>query len=100
MPAKGQLFVVSGPSGVGKGTLVDMVLARLDNIALSISATTRLPRSGEAQGVNYYFLDDEQFDTLVASGGFLEWATVYDRRYGTLMSEVERVLSQGQYLIL
>ena len=100
MSVRGQLFVISGPSGVGKGPLVNMLLERVDGIALSISATTRPPRSGDQEGVDYYFLDDEQFDALLANDGFLEWANVHGRRYGTLLAEVERILDLGQDLIL
>ena len=97
---KGTLFVISGPSGVGKGTLVLHVLERLKTIALSVSATTRPPRPDETDGISYHFLSKEQFEEIIEQGGFLEWAVVYDNRYGTLKEEVERHLNAGQDLIL
>ncbi|MDR3135942.1 MAG: guanylate kinase [Coriobacteriales bacterium] len=100
MSTKGHLFVISGPSGVGKGTLVEKLLQRQKGIALSVSATTRPPRAGDRDGVTYHFLSDAQFDMLIAADGFLEWAEVHGWRYGTLVSEVERILASGQDLIL
>ncbi|MDR2672510.1 MAG: guanylate kinase [Coriobacteriales bacterium] len=100
MHTKGNLFIISGPSGAGKGTLVDAVVKRLDNIVVSVSATTRLPRLGDVPGESYHFLDDQEFDELARNGGFLEWATIHGRRYGTLVSEVQRILDAGQDLIL
>ena len=97
---KGTLFIVSGPSGAGKGTLVSLVLKHLDAIDLSVSATTRAPRTGETDGVSYRFLSDEQFDKAIADGCFLEWAHIHGARYGTLTNEVERVLASGRDLIL
>lgn len=91
----GELFVVSGPSGVGKGTLLAQVLPRLDNIQLSISATTRAPRAGEIDGREYFFLTDAEFDELVRSDGLLEWAKVHTARYGTPKAPVLEALSQG-----
>ncbi|MDR2105987.1 MAG: guanylate kinase, partial [Coriobacteriales bacterium] len=79
----GNLYVVSGPSGVGKGTLLSSALQRLGSVWLSISATTRAPREGEADGVQYFFISDEEFDRLIAVDGLLEWATVHGERYGT-----------------
>ncbi|MDO4437043.1 MAG: guanylate kinase [Coriobacteriaceae bacterium] len=95
-----KLFVISGPSGAGKGTLVARVRAQMPNLGLTVSATTREPRAGEMDGVNYYFLTDEEFTARVEAGDFVEWAQVHDHRYGTLASEVERNLSTGQSLIL
>jgi guanylate kinase len=96
----GNLYVVSGPSGAGKGTLLALVTRRLDRVWLSVSATTRSPRKGEVEGVQYFFLSDEEFDDLIAVDGLLEWATVHGERYGTVRGEVERRLDQGMDVIL
>ena len=97
---KGNLFVISGPSGAGKGTLVASLLQKMPDVWVSVSATTRSPRSGEVDGVNYYFLDNAEFDAIVSEGGFLEWASVHDNKYGTLRSKVEEHIAQGQQVIL
>lgn len=99
MNRTGTVFVISGPSGAGKGTLVREAMKRLD-IHLSVSATTRKPRPGEVDGREYRFLSDEEFDTLVAEGAFLEWKEVYGSRYGTLKSEVEKAAASGRDVIL
>jgi guanylate kinase len=95
-----KLFVISGPSGAGKGTLVARVREQMPGLGLTVSATTRSPRAGEVDGVNYYFLTDDDFSARVEAGDFIEWAQVHDHRYGTLASEVDRNLSTGQSLIL
>ncbi|MDO4537186.1 MAG: guanylate kinase [Coriobacteriales bacterium] len=95
-----RLFVVSGPAGVGKGTLVARVKAMRPNLSLPVSATTRLPRPGEIDGVAYHFLTDEEFTHSVEHGDFLEWAQVHDHRYGTLKSEVDSSLARGESVIL
>lgn len=95
-----KLFVISGPSGAGKGTLVARVREQMSNLGLTVSATTRAPRAGEVDGVNYYFLTDDEFSERIEAGEFIEWAQVHDHRYGTLASEVERNLATGQSLIL
>ncbi|WP_085830462.1 guanylate kinase [Collinsella vaginalis] len=95
-----KLFVISGPSGAGKGTLVAQVRERLPHLGLAVSATTRAPRAGEIDGVTYHFLTDDEFTRRVDNGDFLEWAQVHDHRYGTLVSEVERNLDAGRSLIL
>ena len=77
-----------------------MLRERLDCLGLTVSATTREPRPGEVEGTSYYFMDDDEFDRLVEGGEFLEWAWVHDHRYGTLASEVERVVSGGLSVIL
>lgn len=92
--------MVSGPAGVGKGTLVSRVREARPSIGLTVSATTRDPRPGEVEGVSYYFLSDAEFDERVANGEFLEWAQVHDHRYGTLRSEVSRCLDRGDSVIL
>ncbi|HJB54990.1 MAG TPA: guanylate kinase [Candidatus Olsenella avistercoris] len=100
MSRRARTFVVSGPSGVGKGTLVAMLRERLDCLGLTVSATTRKPRPGEVEGTSYYFMDDDEFDRLVEGGEFLEWAWVHGHRYGTLRREVERVTGRGLSVIL
>lgn len=96
----GNLFVISGPSGAGKGTLVALLIAALDDAQLSISATTRTPREGEQQGKSYYFLDDEEFDRRIAAGDFLEWAQYSGNYYGTPKSAVLEQLERGKQVIL
>jgi guanylate kinase len=97
---KGRLFVVSGPSGAGKGTLVKELMRRYPHLRLSISATTRKPRPGEQEGREYFFLSEEEFQRCVAEGAFLEWAEVYGNRYGTFAEQVERELRAGYDLVL
>lgn len=95
-----RLFVVSGPAGVGKGTLVTRVRAKRPSLGLPVSATTRNPRPGEVDGVSYHFISDEEFSARVERGEFLEWAQVHDHRYGTLKSEVDACLERGESVIL
>jgi len=95
-----KVFVITGPSGVGKGTLISTLLERVPGLELSISATTREPREGEADGRDYHFLTLEQFDQRVAAEDFLEFATYSGNRYGTLRSEVRRRLEEGQSVVL
>jgi guanylate kinase len=95
----GSLFVVAGPSGAGKGTLIKEVMKDHD-LQLSVSATTREPRHGEVDGRDYIFLSDEEFESLAARGAFLEWKEVFGRRYGTLAGEVEAALASGRDVIL
>ena len=75
-----KLFVISGPSGAGKGTLVARVREQMPNLGLTVSATTRAPRAGEVDGVNYYFLTDDEFSARIEAGEFIEWAQVHDHR--------------------
>jgi guanylate kinase len=96
----GQVFVITGPSGVGKGTLIRALLDRIPCLELSVSATTRQPRSGERDGVAYHFLTPEQFDQRIAAGDFLEYATYSGNRYGTLRSELDRRRSAGVPIVL
>ncbi len=100
MARTARLFVVSGPSGVGKGTLVALLREKRPSLGLTVSATTREPRAGEVDGQSYYFLTEDEFSAKVEAGEFLEWAVVHGHRYGTLKSEVERNLAQGQSLVL
>ena len=99
-PDRGVLFVVSGPSGVGKSTLIATAMEDIADLAFSVSATTRAPRGAEVDGVDYHFLTREAFGEKVASGAFLEHATVYEHAYGTLREPTEEALSGGSSLIL
>ena len=83
-----EVFVITGPSGVGKGTVIRGLLERMPRLELSVSATTRRPRPGERDGLDYHFLTEEEFDRRVAAGEFLEHASYSGRRYGTLRSEL------------
>jgi guanylate kinase len=94
------VFVITGPSGVGKGTLIRGLLAQVPELELSVSATTRAPRPGERAGVDYHFLTPEEFERRVQAGDFLEHATYSGNRYGTLRSEVERRLAAGHPVVL
>lgn len=99
-PTRGRLTVLTGPSGVGKGTLVAALLRRHPRLWLSVSATTRAPRSGEVDGQHYFFLSREQFDARLAEGGLLEWAEFAGNRYGTPRSAVEEHLAAGKPVLL
>lgn len=94
------LVVLSGPGGVGKGTVVRALRERYPNVAVSVSATTREPRPGEVDGVAYHFLTADEFDELVSADGFLEWAQFAGQRYGTPWSSVSQPLSQGRTVVL
>jgi len=95
-----KVFVITGPSGVGKGTLIRELLSRVPDLELSVSATTRAPREGEIEGRDYHFLTPEQFEQRVEEKDFLEFATYSGNRYGTLRSEVERCLEHGRSVVL
>lgn len=97
---KGLLIVVSGPSGAGKGTICDALRERFANIHYSISMTTRDPRPGETDGVNYYFSTNEKFEALLRDDAFLEHARVYDHYYGTPKKYVYDMLAQGNHIML
>ena len=96
----GRLFLITGPSGVGKGTLVAALLQRHPEIWLSISATTRAPRSGEVDGQHYFFLERAAFEAKVAQGGLLEWAEFAGNCYGTPRQPVEQQLAAGRPVLL
>jgi guanylate kinase len=95
-----KVFVITGPSGVGKGTLISELLRRVPDLELSVSATTRPPREGEVDGRDYHFLSPEEFDRRIAAEDFLEFATYSGNRYGTLRSEVRRRLDAGHSVVL
>jgi guanylate kinase len=95
-----RVFVITGPSGVGKGTLIRLLRERVPDLALSVSATTRAPRPGEEDGVDYHFLTDAEFARRVEAGEFVEWAEYSGRRYGTLRSELQRELDAGHPVVL
>jgi guanylate kinase len=95
-----KVFVITGPSGVGKGTLIAELLRRVPGLELSISATTRDPRDGELDGRDYHFLTPEQFDERIEEDDFLEFATYSGHRYGTLRSEVRSRLDAGRSVVL
>lgn len=97
---KGHLYVISGPSGAGKGTICNEILKRDKRAVLSISMTTREARSGEEEGKHYYFTTKEEFETLVRRDGFLEYANVFGNLYGTPRFQVEQLLSEGKNVIL
>lgn len=97
---KGLLLVVSGPSGAGKGTICKALLNKNDQIKLSVSATTRKPRNGEVHGVNYFFIEKEEFTKMVENGEFLEHAQIYDNFYGTPKAAIIESLEKGQDVIL
>jgi len=95
-----KVFVITGPSGVGKGTLIRGLRERMPELELSVSATTRRPRPGEHDGVDYHFLSPEEFESRVAAGEFVEHATYSHNRYGTLRSDLEHRLRAGSPVVL
>lgn len=99
MMSKGTLFIVSGPSGCGKGTVLAEILKQ-DNVYYSVSATTRTPRPGEVNGVNYHFLSKDEFEKLIENGGMLEYANYCGNYYGTPKKPVEDMLAEGKNVIL
>jgi guanylate kinase len=100
MRSVAKVFVITGPSGVGKGTLIRRLLERVPGLELSVSATTRAPREGEVDERDYHFLTPGEFDRRARAGEFLEHATYSGHRYGTLRSEVERRLAEGTSVVL
>jgi guanylate kinase len=100
VPAVARVFVITGPSGVGKGTLIRGLMERQPDLELSVSATTRAPRPGEVDGVDYHFLSREDFDRRVREGDFVEHADYAGRSYGTLRSELDRRVRAGVPVVL
>lgn len=98
--SKGFLLVISGPSGSGKGTVCKKLLERNGKLVFSISATTRRPRKGEIDGINYFFIDDEKFDEMIRNNEFLEYAYVHGNRYGTPVKFVTEQIQNGEIVIL
>ena len=100
MNKKGTLFVITGPSGAGKGTVLKQVIQSLEGLYFSVSATTRKPREGEVDGVHYHFLTKERFEELIEKDRFLEYARYAENYYGTPLDPVEEHLEQGHDVIL
>lgn len=96
----GRLFVLSGPAGAGKGAVLTEVFRHIDNLVYSVSCTTRSPRPGEVDGVNYFFMSEEDFLETVAQGKLLEWAKVHGYYYGTRRETVEKLLDTGTDVLL
>ena len=97
---KGILFILSGPSGAGKGTLRERLFRMLDGLSFSVSCTTRAPRPGETDGVDYRFVAEEEFLRRRDAGDFLEWADVHGHFYGTLTADVKKALDDGRDILL
>ena len=100
MSGAGQLFIIAAPSGAGKTSLVRALLESLDDVTVSVSHTTRAPRPGEREGQDYYYVNTQTFEQLIAADEFLEYARVFDHYYGTRRAEVDRKLVQGIDVIL
>lgn len=96
---RGKLVVISAPSGAGKTSLAQAILARNPGMRFSVSATTRPMRSNEIDGTDYYFLTKEEFQHRVAAGEFAEWEEIYGDYYGTLRAEIDRALAAGEHII-
>ncbi len=97
---KGMLLVISGPSGAGKGTIFKKLLANDETLSFSVSVTTRGAREGEVDGVDYFFISNEEYDKLLEEDAFLEHATVHGNRYGTLKSQVQKIMDSGRSVVL
>lgn len=98
--ARGNVFIISAPSGTGKTTILKKVIAAMQNVAFSVSHTTRAPRSGEKEGEDYFFVDRAAFEAMQAADTFIEWAEVHGNYYGTSRQAVEQSLSRGKDIIL
>ncbi len=98
---QGKIITLVAPSGSGKTTIANRMLATFPEIRFSISATTRPPRRGEQKGIDYFYLSEEEFNQKIKDGGFLEWEEVYDgTRYGTLRSQVDKMIENGYFPLL
>lgn len=97
---KGSIFIISGPSGCGKNTVFDALMKKDCNIEQTVSVTTRAPRAGERDGVDYYFVSKDEFNSKINSDEFIEYVNYGDNFYGTLKSEVRRILSEGKNVVL
>ncbi|MBT6120681.1 guanylate kinase [bacterium] len=93
-------IVISGPSGVGKGTIIKEILKERSDIKVAISATTRAKREYEVDGEDYYFLSDDTFNAMAENSSFLEWCLVHGNKYGTMENEVKRLMNEGSHVIL
>jgi guanylate kinase len=100
MRKKGRLFIISGPSGTGKSTLIEAVLKRRPALRYSISHTTRPPRKNEENGVDYYFISRQAFKERMDTGAFAEWAEVHGHLYGTLAANIEKAMANGEDIML
>lgn len=98
--SKGTLYVLSAPSGCGKGTVLAEVFKEMPNLSYSVSATTRDPRTGEVDGVNYYFVSKDEFNELIKNDGMLEYATFVDNYYGTPKAQIMEKLDSGEDVVL
>ena len=98
--SSGLMMIVTGPSGAGKTTVIDRVLAADNSIAFSVSHTTRPPRDGEVHGRDYYFVTDQDFDRMIKGAEFVEWANVHLHRYGTSRAEIDRLFSLGKDILV
>ncbi|MCH7476642.1 MAG: guanylate kinase [SAR324 cluster bacterium] len=99
-PFHPRVFVFSGPSGVGKTTIIAAVLRKIPDLRLSVSLTTRQSRPGEVDGKHYHFVDRKTFDEKIAAGEFLEWAKVYAEHYGTTTAQIKTILEEGHHALL
>lgn len=97
---KGIIFVISAPSGTGKTTICEQLLKNFHNLKMSISHTTRKPRAGEKNGVNYYFISEAKFKEMIEKGDFIEWAEVYGNLYGTSKRMINDLLNSGSDVLL
>ena len=97
---KGTLFIISAPSGAGKTSLIRCAIEGLDNVSVSISHTTRLPRPSESDGINYHFISQLEFDAMAKRSEFLEYAEVHGNCYGTSRDSVEKILFKGRDIVL
>jgi guanylate kinase len=100
MMKKGKIFVFSAPSGAGKNTLIDFILATVPGMVYSVSATTRPPRPGEVHGKNYFFLSDEEFRRRADNGEFAEWAEVHGCCYGTPKGFIDSSIKSGRHVVM